>query len=401
VLACVKDGKLVESVGEGEEAQLILDHTPFYAEKGGQVGDQGLLENENTCFMVYDTQNPFSGLITHEGKVKFGEIRTGATLFATIDHSRREKIEMNHTATHLLHLALHEVLGEHARQKGSFVNDTYLRLDFAHHKAVSREELYTIERRVNELIRQNHEVVDFELVLEEAQKRADIKQFFGEKYGEMVRVLEVGPSRELCGGCHVIQTGKIGYFRILREMSIAAGIRRIEAVTGERAVEEGRVPNMLLEELAAEMKTPVSKLQERVTQLVASQKASELELKAMKRDQVRLIAAQLPVSLSPSQKKIVSGIVELEPAELKGLSEEIFRLHPHAIVIVGCCDQGRAHLYVRRPASEASVHAGELLRRGLALINGNGGGRAEIAQGSGKESASLEKAVQHMVASVE
>jgi alanyl-tRNA synthetase len=401
VLACLKEGVPVDSVGAGDEAILILDQTPFYAEMGGQVGDQGYVQNDQCYINITDTQAPFSGITAHVGTVQEGRLCVGDTVTATVNRERRDKIEANHTATHLLHAALHQVLGEHARQSGSLVNDEYLRFDFSHHKALTPDELQFLEDRVNLFIREDFPVHCYELSLEEAQKRPDIKQFFGDKYGSSVRVLEIGPSKELCGGSHVFQTGKIGYFRLLKESSIAAGIRRIEAVTGQKAVEEARRADKELEELASIVKVPSAKIAERLTRLLNEAKSMEAELKRLKREKLLLLLSSLQPTVLSADRTIVAGTLSVLAEELKVAAEEISKTNPMAIVVLGCHDDGRAHLFVKIPPLlvKANLHAGSLLKQVLPMIEGNGGGKAENAQGSGKGVSRLAEAIEAIIAS--
>ena len=401
VRACLKDGHLVDMARAGDEVMVVLDKTPFYGEMGGQVGDQGTLQTDRGFLNVVDTRVPFPGVVAHVGTVQEGELRVGDVVRATVARERREKIEANHTATHLLHAALHNVLGEHAQQSGSLVNDEYLRFDFSHHKGMSPEELQAVEERVNQFIREDHLVNDYELTLEEAQKRADIKQFFGEKYGSSVRVLEAGPSKELCGGSHVTQTGKIGYFRILREFSIAAGVRRIEAVTGQKAVEEGRRADRELSALAEMLKIPEGKIAERLTRLLSDTKALESELKQLKREKLQLVLASLNPQAIGNDRTIISAILPIHAEELKIAVEETSKKNPQAIVVLGCQDDGRAHLFIKVPGVPVNVglHAGALLQQSLPFIGGNGGGKAESAQGAGKAVDGLNEAIEHIVSS--
>ena len=401
VIACLKDGVLVDSAEAGDEVTLVLNRTPLYAEMGGQVGDQGFLQNSQCYVNIADTQAPFAGVIAHIGTVQEGVLRVNDTVVASVNVERRGKIEANHTATHLLHVALHQVLGEHACQGGSLVNDEYLRFDFSHHKAVTQEELQTIENRVNELIRDDHPVQCYELTLEEAQKRPDIKQIFGEKYGSTVRVLEVGVSKELCGGSHVLQTGKIGYFRILKESSIAAGTRRIEAVTGQKAVDEARMADKALDAIADMLKVPTAKITERLTRLFSDAKCFESELKQLKREKLQLLLATVPVKSVSDDRSIIAGVLPILADELKVAAEEAAKENPTAIIVLGCVHDGRAHVFVKVPSAliKAGLHAGNLLKQVLPMIEGNGGGKAESAQGAGKGTAGLSAAIESIVVS--
>jgi alanyl-tRNA synthetase len=239
----------------------------------------------------------------------------------------------------------------------------------------------------------------YELSLEEAQKRPDIKQFFGEKYGSTVRVLEVGPSKELCGGSHVFQTGKIGYFRILKESSIAAGTRRIEAVTGQKAIEEARKADKDLEAIAALLKVPTPKISERVTRLMSDIKEYETELKQLKRERLQVALNSLQPKILGKDRSVIAGTLPIVAEELKVAVDEASKGNPSSIIIVGCSHDDRAHLFVKIPSSltKAGLHAGNLLKQVLPLIEGNGGGKAESAQGAGKGIAGLQDAIEKLV----
>ena len=222
--------------------------------KGGQVGDVGTLSHQNASFSVFQTHAPYNGIITHSGKVEKGTLKVGDKVQAKIDFERRKQIAANHSATHLLHLALQKIIGPHIKQAGSLVEASRFRFDFTHHKALTPKEIREIEEKVNASIRENKHVKSYELSYEEAQKKSEIKQFFGDKYGSIVRVIEMGESQELCGGTHIDELGKIGYFRITKESSIGAGVRRIEAVTGKAAEEFCYKNEDLLEQTASLVK---------------------------------------------------------------------------------------------------------------------------------------------------
>jgi alanyl-tRNA synthetase len=287
VIALLKNGELVSELKEGEEGEVFLDITPFYAERGGQIGDTGTIESVDGLFVVDDTQSPVDGVISHKGKVVKGTIKVGDQVIASIDRERREDIKRNHTATHLLHSALRLVLGEHVRQAGSLVADKYLRFDFTHFQALSVDELKRVEELVNEQIRKNEPVIVEEKDYREAIKEGAIA-IFEEKYGERVRVLSVGDfSKELCGGTHVSRTGEIGYFKIISESSVGAGLRRIVAKTGRWAVEEAFLESLTLRQVAQslgvsteEVLEGLSKLQERIKEL-------ERELQRVKSESAR------------------------------------------------------------------------------------------------------------------
>ncbi len=248
IISVIKDDKEVNELKEGEIGEVILDKTPFYPEKGGQVGDTGIIEGKGFLAEVLDTQMPIDNLIVHKVKILFGSLKVGETVFAKIDVERRKDIMRHHTATHLLHSALRDILGEHVKQAGSLVHPDYLRFDFTHFEALSEEEIKRVEELVNNEIMKNEEVVCEELSYDEAIKSGAIA-IFEEKYGDKVRVITAGISKELCGGTHVNRTGDIGYFKIISETAISSGTRRIEAVAGRKAVEVGQREHFLLEDI--------------------------------------------------------------------------------------------------------------------------------------------------------
>jgi len=262
----VMGDRFVDRMDEGDEGILLLDSTPFYAERGGQVGDRGQIFCDGALFQVEDCFSPYPGVIAHLGRLVKGSLLKGHHVEAHVNEERRDQIRNNHTATHLLHYALHQVLGPHIKQAGSLVEDKKLRFDFTHHKTVSEKEIREIENLVNQKIRQNQSVKTYEIPYAEAQKRSDIQQLFDEKYGESVRVIDLDFSKELCGGTHVDRTGSIGLFKIVKESSIAAGIRRIEAVTGLPAEEMVQRQEDLIRACSERLKSPLSS--EKIEQLL-------------------------------------------------------------------------------------------------------------------------------------
>ncbi|HLB52463.1 MAG TPA: alanine--tRNA ligase, partial [Chlamydiales bacterium] len=290
VIGLIHQGKFTDLLTIGMEGILLLDRTPFYAEMGGQVGDAGRISTQGNFFDVSDTKSPFPGVVAHIGKVTSGEIRKGATVDLHVDEERRKGIENHHTATHLLHWALQQILGPQIRQAGSLVDATRLRFDFNHHKSISLEELRTIEEKVNQEIRANREVKTYELSYEEAQKRSDIKQFFGEKYGAKVRVVDAECSKELCGGTHATSTGRIGYFKIAKESSIAAGVRRIEAVTGIEAEHLVQKEEDLMRKASDLLKVPPSLLLEKIESFVKEKESLETQLKVFRKKELKEMA---------------------------------------------------------------------------------------------------------------
>lgn len=387
ITAIIVNGAEVDTLCEGQEGLIILDQTPFYAEMGGQVGDTGTLKSEGEIFEVSDCQSPFKGVIAHLGTMKKGEFHTKDQVTATIDTVRRQNIENNHTATHLLHWALQQVLGEHIKQAGSVVDPLRLRFDFSHHKALTQNEIYAIEDLVNAKIREDLAVQWYELSYEEAQKREDIKQFFGEKYGAKVRVIDIDYSKELCGGTHTKALGKIGLFRIAKESSIAAGVRRIEAVTGKEAEQLARASELHLEELAALLKSQPVKLKTRIEKLLEENKLFTRELNLMKQKEQQSIISSL---LSEVQKKddfhlLIKEII-CDPSELRNIAELLLQALHSAVVVLVAANEERCQLVIRISDDlvKKGIQANEMIKSLIPIIGGSGGGKPNHAQAAGK-----------------
>jgi alanyl-tRNA synthetase len=391
VLAIVVNGKFVEALEAEQEGLLILDKTPFYPEMGGQIGDTGMIGN----FQVYDCTAPFPGLIAHLGKMGPSKLHKNDTLHAQIDVKKRHAVQNNHTATHLLHWALQKVLGEHIKQAGSLVDEKRLRFDFSHHKSVSALELREIENLVNEKIRTDKPVQVYELKYEEAQKRADIKQFFGEKYGDTVRVIDIDFSKELCGGTHTSRVGTIGYFKIVKESSIAAGVRRIEAATGPFAELLVQQQEDLLQNVSALLKAPVSLLKEKIDALLDENKLLSLELKTFKRGQVKEI---LQRCLSEKEKvglvDLIALEVPIEADELSDFAADLMQQMKSGVIAIGSTTTEKCQLLVAVSPDlvQKSVSAVSLIKEAAPLIQGGGGGKQNMAQAGGKDPKGLPQA---------
>lgn len=389
VVAIIKDGAFHEALQEGEEGIIVLDQTPFYAEMGGQVGDSGQISNDTSRFSVKKTDSPYKGVNAHHGKMDKGVLKNGDEATASVDPERRKKIEANHTATHLLHWALHKVLGEHVKQAGSVVDSDRLRFDFSHHKPLSREEIIQIEDLVNNEIRKDKKVQAYELSYDEASKRSDIKQFFGEKYGSIVRVIDIEDSKELCGGTHISDLGKIGLFKITKESSIAAGVRRIEASTGAKAIEFTRTFEEALIRLAAKLKTDSAKLDERIDKWLEEDKALQDELKGFKKEKLGVILKEVSAKKESAKgASVIVQAVKLNADEFKALSDALFS---DVDVLALLNDQGdKAALMVRvKPSHTGAFDAGKLVKEIAPIIEGTGGGKAEMAQAGGKNPAKI------------
>jgi alanyl-tRNA synthetase len=373
-------GAFVKEMHAGDEGFILLDQTPFYAEKGGQIGDTGTLSHDSSIFKVTDCQSPYPGVVVHIGSCQSGTIRVGDTLTASVEHGRRQMIQNNHTATHLLHWALVQVLGPHIKQAGSLVEPTRFRFDFSHHKALSKEDLQKAEDLVNEKIRENKPVKAYELAYEEVQKMPEIKQFFGDKYGAKVRVIDIEESKELCGGTHTSRTGNIGYFRIIKEGSIAAGVRRIEATSGKAAEELVRAHE--------------KELEAKILLQMEEKKQIEQHLKAARRVVLKEIAQSLVQKASHvGSIPFVASIASVGSDELGALAEEIAGRFSSGVILLAIRAEGRCQVLLRITADlvKKGLNAMQILKEVAPIVGGSGGGKPEAAQAGGKSPEHLEK----------
>lgn len=403
VTGLVKDGQLSDGLSEGEEGVVVLANTPFYAESGGQIGDCGYITAEGVEFEVQDCRKDGANHL-HFGRLLRGELRSGQAVTATVDPSVRQAIALNHSATHLLHAALREVLGEHVSQKGSLVDSHRLRFDFSHFEAVTAAQIVTIEDRVNELVRQNTPV-EIELCDMETAREKGAVALFGEKYGDEVRVLTMGDgfSIELCGGTHVSRTGDIGLFRIVSEAGIASGVRRIEAVTGEVAFEVMRQSQHELSTVAQLLKATPDNLMGKLEGLLAQNRQLEKSLAATKS---QLASASVNDWLQEAQqlkelKLLVRQVDGNDPKVLRGLVDQLkSKLGTCAVLLAGT--DGQRVSLVAGVTKEATgvVKAGDMVRAVAEQIGGKGGGRPDMAQGGGQDNGRLPEALQALVSSL-
>jgi alanyl-tRNA synthetase len=398
VLALIKGEELVEELKEGEEGGVLLDRTPFYAEMGGQVGDKGKLSTEKLLFEVADTQAPLPNLYLHLGRVKKGTIRVGEAVRAQVDVRRRKRIARNHTATHLLHWALRLVLGEHVRQAGSLVSADGFRFDYSHFKAPTEEELEKIEILVNQKVIEDHPVKAYVTSLEHAKEIGAIA-LFGEKYGEFVRVLEVGNfSRELCGGTHIHSTGEIGLFKIVSEESIGANLRRIEAKTGDVAFDWVRRREKILKEISKILKSKLEDTPEKVKSLLKETHELKSKLKKLKEDLLKSLAeeALFEVETVDSISVLAKKFQVDEPDDLRILADYLREGKGEGAYLLGGACGGKAYLLmVATPeAVKKGINAKEVIGEVAKIIKGGGGGRENFAQAGGKEVNSLPEALE-------
>lgn len=397
VLALLRDGQAVEAIGDGEEALVILDRTPFYAESGGQVGDTGELSNAAGRFQVTDTVKLAGAFHGHVGRWQGGRLAAGDVVDGRIDDERRAATVLNHTATHLLHAALRQVLGGHVQQKGSLVAPDRLRFDFSHFQPLTADELARIESLVNAQIRANHEADIRHMGMQEALDSGAIA-LFGEKYGERVRVLRLGDfSTELCGGTHVRRTGDIGVFKIISEGGIAAGVRRIEAVTGAGALAWIAQQQARLDTVSELLGGRREEVVERVRAVLERQKQLEKEIEALKAKQAASAAGDLAAqAVEVAGLKVLAAVVE--GVDARALRDSVDRLKDklgNAVILLAArSGDGKVQLVAgSHGAALARVKAGDLLGHVASQIGGRGGGRPDLAQGGGVDSPALEAAL--------
>jgi alanyl-tRNA synthetase len=411
VIALIKGDNETQSLNEGDEGEVVLDQTPFYAESGGQVGDVGRLVNPpahagGTDFIaaVVDTYSPAQGLIVHKVKVEKGILKVGDVVTAEVDVEKREATRRNHTATHLMHAALREVLGTHVKQAGSVVAPNYLRFDFSHYQPLTQSEIEEIERLVNYHILRNEPVQTDEMAVEEAM-RSGAMALFGEKYGESVRVLSIKGaegifSKELCGGTHVRATGDIGVFKITSDESIASGVRRIRAVTGVDAYERFREDEEIIGQVTSNLRTSRTELPAMIGKL-----QDELKKARREADELRLKIATGAAGSSSSNgddAREVNGVrvlareaSGLDAAGMRQLSDTLLARIKSGVVVVGRSNDGKASLIVRTSDDlTKKIPAGQIIKELAPIIGGKGGGKPDMAEGGGNQPEKLSEALE-------
>ncbi|HJW23869.1 MAG TPA: alanine--tRNA ligase [Rhodocyclaceae bacterium] len=395
VLALYKDGTPVNQLNEGELGVVVLDNTPFYAESGGQVGDRGELRSVHGIFAVEDTQKIQATVFGHHGVVKTGTISVGNGVTAKVDAQARARTMRNHSATHLLHKALREVLGEHVQQKGSQVDSDKTRFDFVHSQPMTDEEIRRVENIVNAEILSNEATQCRVVPIAEAQKLGAM-MLFGEKYGDEVRVLDIGSSRELCGGTHVSRTGDIGLFKITMEAGVAAGVRRIEAVTGDNALALIQQQERMLAEAAAAFKAPVGEVPAKIAHVLENIRNLEKELARLKSKLASSQGDDL-VSQAVEMKGAKVLAASLEGADVPALRETMDKLKDKlksAAIVLAAVADGKVSLIAGVTADlTGKVKAGELVNMVAQQVGGKGGGRPDMAQAGGTNAAALPAAL--------
>jgi len=407
VVALYRDGKAVDALNEGEKGIVLIDATPFYGESGGQVGDCGTLTAGGASFNVRDTQKQGDQFL-HIGNVDTGSLSVGDAVGCRVDNSQRQPTVLNHSATHLMHAALRQVLGSHVMQKGSLVNPKYLRFDFSHNKPVTEDELREIEIIVNRQIQDNVEVTK-EVMAMDAAKQKGAMALFGEKYGSEVRVVTMGRgtpgdesadfSIELCGGTHVNRTGDIGLFKILAETGIAAGVRRIEAVTGQAAVTLVQEQEARLRQVAGTVKSGMDKVVDRVEQLTSTNRQLEKELAQLKAK----LASSAGTDLASQAEeingiKVLAAIVEgVDSKALRDTTDQLKNKLGSAIVVLGTAADGKVSLVAGVTKDlTGRVKAGEIVNEAAKIVGGKGGGRPDMAMAGGNTPESLPEAISHV-----
>ena len=395
ILALYKDGVKVQELNEGEMGVVVLDDTPFYAESGGQVGDRGILRAAGGIFAVEDTQKIQASVFGHHGTVTTGKIAVGNGVTAKVDIAARNRTMRNHSATHLMHKALREALGAHVQQKGSQADPDKTRFDFAHTQPMTDAEIRRVEDIVNAEILANAETLARVMSIDDAQKTGAM-MLFGEKYGDEVRVLDIGSSRELCGGTHVKRTGDIGLFKIVAESGVAAGVRRVEAVTGEGALALVQQQEAQLRHVAHAVKAQPAEAAARIGQVLDHVKALEKELAALKS---KLASAQGDELVSQAQD--VNGVkvlaAKLEGVDVATLRETLDKLKDKlksAVIVLASSGEGKVSLIAGVTADQiGKVKAGELVNIVAQQVGGKGGGRPDMAQAGGTQPENLAKAL--------
>lgn len=395
ITALYLDGTAVDALQPGQPGIVVLDTTPFYAESGGQVGDTGVLLGEGTRFLVSDTQKIQNGVFGHHGNVAEGALAIGDTVDAQVDAVHRARTVRNHSATHLMHKALRQVLGEHVQQRGSLVDAGKTRFDFAHDAPMTAAQIAEVEQLVNAEVLTNHATNAQVMPYDEAVQGGAMA-LFGEKYGDTVRVLDIGSSRELCGGTHVARTGDIGLFKILSEAGVAAGVRRIEAITGDNALDWVQQNTQTLDHAAALLKTQPAGLLDRISAMQGQVKTLERELDQLKSKQAASAGKDLldkAVPLANGARLLVANLSGTDPKALRGMVDQIKDRLNSAVVVLSTVVDDKISLVAGVTSDLADkVKAGELVGMVAAQVGGKGGGRPDMAMGGGTDVVALSAA---------
>ena len=396
VAAILKEGELTNMIDEGEAAEIIVKETPFYGEIGGQVGDTGVIEGDEFQFIVTDTRRPVDTIITHVGRILKGSLKVGDTAKLTVNDEERRAIEANHSGTHILQAALKAILGNHIKQSGSLVNAERLRFDFTHFSKISDEELEQIETLANRTIRQNVPIVTSVMPIDEAVKTG-ATAVFDEKYGDVVRVVKMGDvSMELCGGTHIARTGDIGLLKIVHESAIAAGVRRIEALTGREAVKYVHKLEGELKHAASLVKANVFEVSERMEKMLAHQKTQEKEIEALKGKLAAKDSSDLMDRLQEIKgvRVLATEVEGMDTKTLRDFGDKMRDRIRSGIILLGSKNEGKAMLLciVTKDLTDR-YHAGNIIKAIAPIVGGSGGGRPDMAQAGGAKPENLEQAL--------
>jgi alanyl-tRNA synthetase len=404
IVALYQQGQAVDHLNAGEEGLVVLDKTPFYAESGGQVGDSGQIVVAGAVFEVSDTQKQGGTLFLHKGKLVSGALSTGQTALTTVNATARKATELNHSATHLLHAALRQTLGEHVTQKGSLVNPDRLRFDFSHFEPVTDEQIAVLERLVNEQIRLNN-AVSAQVMAKDDAVKAGAMALFGEKYGAEVRVLKIGEfSTELCGGTHVDRAGDIGCFKIISETGVAAGVRRIEAVTGQGCIDWLAERDKALTSIASLLKSPTDKTAEKVEQLLEKNRSLEKQLERLTAKLAsaagnELIAQAVEIN---GVKVLAVKLNDVAASSLRDMADQLKNKLGTCAIVLAVVDGDKVSLVAGvSKDTMGKVKAGELVNFVATQVGGKGGGKPDLAQAGGTNPAALAGALAGVLAWVE
>ncbi len=397
IVALISDGARTEVLGPGDLGEIIVRRTPFYPEQGGQVGDRGIIESSGAKLEVQDTQKPVEGLIVHRGRVVSGSFVQGQAVELRVDQALRGATRRNHSATHLLHWALRQVLGQTATQKGSLVGPDRLRFDYSGTRPLSPTEIEQIENLVNACVLDNTDITTEALPIEEAKKRGAIG-IFEEKYGNVVRMLRIGPSLELCGGTHAYRTGDIGLFKILSESGLAAGVRRIEATTGLNALAHLRQVESELAETASLLKAPVPQVHARVERLIEQQKETQREIERLKRALMSGERSDLSAEARDIDgARVLGALVEIGDAgALREMADQLRDKLAPAVILLGSPSKDGTKAMLVCSVSKALTdrfRAGDIVKAAASVVGGSGGGRPDFAQAGGPDPSKLSEAV--------
>jgi len=402
VLAIVQGDELKQELGEKEAGEIVLDRSPFYSEAGGQVGDKGMIENENTHAQVENVFTPISGLRLHRVAVKYGKLRVGDSVLSTVFPEERRSTARHHTATHLLHAALREVLGTHVKQAGSLVAPDRLRFDFTHYRPVTKDEIREIELLVNRRIQDNLPVQTEVSDLDQAIQRGAMA-LFGEKYQQQVRVVSVpGFSLELCGGTHVSRTGDIGLFKVVSESSISAGVRRIEAVAGEMAVQRYLEEDKLLADLSEMLRTRPDGLTRSVERILADLKEAQKQVEQLQLKLARNETGSVSQVREVKGVRVLSQRVEnLDRNALRTLADQLKTKLESGVVVLGAPTDGKVSLVVMVTSDlTGRIRADQLIRKIAPVVGGGGGGRPDMAEAGGRDLSKLDEALEQTYSAV-